>query len=204
MDLYLSFYPSISLSIHHRSYARGWQIGRDDWTNKLWWEPSTAHHGAGKLSIPQFNMVRKWPLLGTCVVRDHWSWPTESSKRAVTFDRCYEFYDGETLHYCPTLIQIKSPTYFSQWFSFGFAVFLVCHCFFLHNICQRSHGLSAISISYLLLQLKFQMVVEVLGDFIFSCLLLSISTEIQETTEGRKLPVPGSQSLGTVFYVFAK
>ena len=59
---------------------------------------------------------------------------------------------------------------------------------------------------YLLLQLimKMQMVVEVLGDFIFSCLLLRISTEIQETTEGRKLPVPGSQSLGTVFYVFVK
>jgi len=55
---------------------------------------------------------------------------------------------------------------------------------------------------YLLLKLKLQMVVEVLGDFIFSRLLLSISTEIQETTEGRKLPVPGSQSLGTVFYVY--
>ena len=115
-----------------------------------------------------------------------------------------DFIMERLLHKCPTLIQIKSPNYFSEWFSFGFAVFLVCLCFFLHNICQRSHGLSAISISYLLLQLKFQMVVEVLGDFIFSCLLLSISTEIQETTEGRKLPVPGSQSLGTVFYVFAK
>ena len=94
----LSIHSSLYLFIHHRSYARGWQIGRDDWTNKLWWEPSTAHHGAGKLSIPQFNMVRKWPLLGTCVVRDHWSWPGESSKRAITSDCYYGLYDGEALH----------------------------------------------------------------------------------------------------------
>ena len=85
-----------------------------------------------------------------------------------------------------------------------FCSFFGLPLFFPRNLCQRSHGFSAISISCLLLQLKFQMVVEVLGDFIFSCLLLRISTEIQETTEGRKLPVPGSQSLGTVFYVFAK
>ena len=70
-------------------------------------------------------MAITWYLRGARPLILTWGEFEESN---ITSDCYYGLYivyvyDGEALHSCPTLKQIKSPTYFSQLFSFGFAVF---------------------------------------------------------------------------------
>ena len=135
LNLHLSTYPSISLSFHHRSFALEMltnQKRRLPLTLKgIPMELSTAHHGAGKLSIllvstwfenKQHFMVawRRRPLI--CV-------PVQSLFYTFTVLFAYGIYlRRDFAIFSPTLYQIKSfQLFFLQTYWFFFECLPFCN-----------------------------------------------------------------------------
>ena len=94
------------------------------------------------------------------------------AKRTITFERFRQIYSGEPLQYC----HIKSPSYVSLKCSTGLLVSLLC-CFCLQHECQGSEALLCQYCVCVVEVVKIS-AVEVQGDFIFSCSILSITIEI--------------------------
>jgi hypothetical protein len=122
-----------------------------------------------------YIMVRKWQLLGSCMVRDHWSWPGASLYFTFTFENYGECGSADPLQLLLPYTDLEKICFSIFTAVLGWFLHLERPWFYFCVMSRNSSESSAISIAYNSLKLNkiTSVVYECSNCFYSSCLFHS-------------------------------